>query len=354
MIKQTIKNKNKLAAIFISGILLLVVALGFMLGGGAVAAKADTADDYWWDYSGVFPTANYSTSTTNFALGTTLTGVISQQVNYLDTLYKDGKLEKYYICLTFPDGTRKLVDTKNSAPLKWADIKDGDRYVFDASEYCTMYGVYKIYIVSSYETTAGKGVVVKSQINSFVYSFCDIDGLFVNNSPFMIYNFLSLSESDTAGFVKVARPEMGIDAFDTFSIALILPNGTQKTMLGLSFSDYFNTVNAGFWEFNLSKFLTFGGTYQVFIMFEGSSDGFIFAMPSDILSYSFVVELPPDPVKTGYDFIGWYYDEAFTLPYQGEAITAETTFTLNLRLCSIQSLTTLTAAHLQPHGLLTI
>ncbi len=37
-----------------------------------------------------------------------------------------------------------------------------------------------------------------------------------------------------------------------------------------------------------------------------------------------VVPLPSDPVKEGYHFIGWYYDEAYTQPYNGEPIYADT------------------------------
>jgi uncharacterized repeat protein (TIGR02543 family) len=35
-------------------------------------------------------------------------------------------------------------------------------------------------------------------------------------------------------------------------------------------------------------------------------------------------ELPPDPVKEGYTFVGWYYDEYFTQPYDGAPITEDT------------------------------
>lgn len=34
--------------------------------------------------------------------------------------------------------------------------------------------------------------------------------------------------------------------------------------------------------------------------------------------------LPSNPVKEGYTFVGWYYDEEFTRAYDGEPITAET------------------------------
>ncbi len=37
------------------------------------------------------------------------------------------------------------------------------------------------------------------------------------------------------------------------------------------------------------------------------------------------VPLPPDPVKDGHTFVGWYYDMAFETPYNGEPIYADTT-----------------------------
>lgn len=37
-----------------------------------------------------------------------------------------------------------------------------------------------------------------------------------------------------------------------------------------------------------------------------------------------VVPLPPDPVKDGYRFVGWYYDEAFTQPYDNQPIYEDT------------------------------
>ena len=36
------------------------------------------------------------------------------------------------------------------------------------------------------------------------------------------------------------------------------------------------------------------------------------------------VPLPDDPVKEGYNFVGWYYDEAFTRPYDNAPIYADT------------------------------
>ncbi len=37
------------------------------------------------------------------------------------------------------------------------------------------------------------------------------------------------------------------------------------------------------------------------------------------------VPLPPEPVKDGHTFVGWYYDAAFETPYDGEPIYADTT-----------------------------
>ena len=37
-----------------------------------------------------------------------------------------------------------------------------------------------------------------------------------------------------------------------------------------------------------------------------------------------VVPLPPDPVKEGYHFVGWYYDVSFTRPYDNAPIYADT------------------------------
>lgn len=46
------------------------------------------------------------------------------------------------------------------------------------------------------------------------------------------------------------------------------------------------------------------------------------------ITYNFartVVPLPPDPVKEGHTFVGWYYDSAFTRPYDNLPIYSDTT-----------------------------
>lgn len=42
--------------------------------------------------------------------------------------------------------------------------------------------------------------------------------------------------------------------------------------------------------------------------------------------YDEVLELPEEPTKDGYHFVGWYLDEELTVPYNGEPITADMTF----------------------------
>ncbi len=39
-----------------------------------------------------------------------------------------------------------------------------------------------------------------------------------------------------------------------------------------------------------------------------------------------VLELPEEPIKEGYTFVGWYLDEDLTIPYSGEPITADMNF----------------------------
>lgn len=57
----------------------------------------------------------------------------------------------------------------------------------------------------------------------------------------------------------------------------------------------------------------------------------VFNIPNGIIDdvdlielYLCVVELPPDPVKEGHVFVGWYYDQAFTRPYDGQPIYVNT------------------------------
>lgn len=45
-----------------------------------------------------------------------------------------------------------------------------------------------------------------------------------------------------------------------------------------------------------------------------------------VFEYTAVMSLPEEPTKEGYRFVGWYLDEALTIPYNGEPITADMRF----------------------------
>lgn len=46
--------------------------------------------------------------------------------------------------------------------------------------------------------------------------------------------------------------------------------------------------------------------------------------PALLFEYTRAASLPADPVKEGHTFVGWYYDSAFTRPYNGEPIYYDT------------------------------
>ncbi len=54
-----------------------------------------------------------------------------------------------------------------------------------------------------------------------------------------------------------------------------------------------------------------------------STDGSLILRES-LKLYENTYSLPDDPVKEGHTFIGWYYDEEYTRPYDGEPIKADT------------------------------
>ena len=45
-----------------------------------------------------------------------------------------------------------------------------------------------------------------------------------------------------------------------------------------------------------------------------------------VFEYTAIMSLPEEPTKEGYRFVGWYLDEALTIPYNGEPITADMRF----------------------------
>lgn len=71
-------------------------------------------------------------------------------------------------------------------------------------------------------------------------------------------------------------------------------------------------------------------------VFKGSGGTFSYTstklLPSPLTAanltflYDEELALPEDPTKDGYHFVGWYLDEALTIPYNGEDITSDMNF----------------------------
>lgn len=70
------------------------------------------------------------------------------------------------------------------------------------------------------------------------------------------------------------------------------------------------------------------GKERPFAVFSLDNWGAVTYNPSSSIEITYMLlepaSLPEVPEKEGYTFVGWYYDEAFTQPYNNEPITADT------------------------------
>lgn len=102
---------------------------------------------------------------------------------------------------------------------------------------------------------------------------------------------------------------------NTTDLYVLVPRSAPFSFEGFVFKDI--TVSRSgtpinFTHYNADYFAIYSSTYPDYITF----------------TYNFEpipVQLPDAPVKEGHHFVGWYYDEELTRPYNGEPIYADTT-----------------------------
>ncbi len=107
-------------------------------------------------------------------------------------------------------------------------------------------------------------------------------------------------------FIPKQNPFADLEDYEVSSVTLLL-DGERKDCL------YYNALP------HFYPYVFMSGAY-----FEGVH------IPSVVVTYTLAkaekepVPLPPDPVKEGYNFIGWYYDAEFTRVYDGKPIYEDT------------------------------
>lgn len=107
---------------------------------------------------------------------------------------------------------------------------------------------------------------------------------------------------------------------------------TYETTLNPSTANNFNKT----FYINLSgnEFFVGGCSYTVSVSFQdaesyetGNEYAPIYVYFPNMYTFSIpgeIVPLPEEPVEEGFHFVGWYYDESFTRPYDGAPIYADT------------------------------
>ena len=147
---------------------------------------------------------------------------------------------------------------------------------------------------------------------------------FLNDSELKSQHFrYEVLAASHASFIKLTnnvdntKTSEGIMNYyhNTTDLYVLVPRSAPFSFEGFVFKDI--TVSRSgtpinFTHYNADYFAIHSSTYPDYITF----------------TYNFEpipVQLPDDPVKEGHHFVGWYYDEELTRPYNGEPIYADTT-----------------------------
>ena len=134
--------------------------------------------------------------------------------------------------------------------------------------------------------------------------------------------------------VAVALTYKGSDPLESFQWVYVTFKSGSRSW-NYTYDTQNGTSNYTFYiPLSGNEFFAGGCEYSVYVVFEDAQarDGGYneaphyvnfgcletFSIPGEI------VPLPDPPIKEGYHFVGWYYDEAFTHPYDGAPIYADT------------------------------
>lgn len=116
--------------------------------------------------------------------------------------------------------------------------------------------------------------------------------------------------------------QLGGSSVSTLTVDLINSAGTKQEKMYYSVFDPSKTINlVDVFDLTIGETYTVK-TYHMWYMSAGNAG----TGETEEITFQYGAELPETPSKTGYTFAGWYYDETFTRPYNGEFIYENTQF----------------------------
>lgn len=291
MQKQHIfKSKNKLASVLLGGVMLFAAMFGAAFGGfGIQNVYAAAAQTGYWDSSN---SSGYWSSTMSAPLQSRHgTATDLNFANYYDNLPYGFYMQSPSSYQVWYDVYGISLRTKIGGVWYVQDYYDADTF-FSTTGYNASFvnlSKYFDFIVGqecefyAYAKNKYSGVFYRSGIMNFTpTTLIDTQSVLAPSATISYHNVDS-----TAGW------KSSYNRFDTFTLP-IPPNKSDYAFAGWY-------TNGDF-------------TGNPIIILPAGSGGNKDFYAKWVYAYD-LVELPPDPVKTGFDFIGWFYDSAFTIPY---------------------------------------